>query len=235
MVSTRIVADPILLFFFGLFTLLGGFYWRSRKEIYIIVAFVVSALAFLTKLNGILLVFLLILLFLIRKRFSISKRDCKFLILGVLIFIAICVLLNPVFLNSGPEAIVRMADARLSAFHRMQEIYKDAALFSLSDKFIAATQMIFLKYSPLYRLIRVPVELILFIVGLCYIFIRRDVFLMLVLVFFVIIPISLLPFNVMRYYYWIMPFTHMIAGLSLLPLPSLINLIWKKLSKEPAE
>ncbi len=233
MVSTRIVADPILLFFFALFTLLGGLYWRSKKEVYIILAFIVSAFAFLTKLNGILLVFLLILFFLVRKRFSVSKRDRKLLMTGILIFIAICVLLNPVFLNSGLKAIGRMADARLSAFHRIpQETSKDAALFSLSDRFITATRMIFLKYSPLYRLIRVPVELIMFIAGFCYILIRRDLFLMLMLVFFVVIPISLLPFNAMRYFYWIMPFTHMVAGLSLLSLHFLINPIWNKFSKK---
>jgi hypothetical protein len=41
----------------------------------------------------------------------------------------------------------------------------------------------------------------------------------------VIIPISILPYNTIKYYYWIFPFTHIIAGLS-------VNLLKDILCKE---
>jgi hypothetical protein len=41
--------------------------------------------------------------------------------------------------------------------------------------------------------------------------------------FLVVIPVSFLPYNVIKYYYWIFPFTHIIAGLSLIFLKEVLS------------
>jgi 4-amino-4-deoxy-L-arabinose transferase-like glycosyltransferase len=224
-ISMWILAEPILLFFFTLFILLCALYLKSRRNIYIVFAFIISSLAFLTKLNGILLVFVLIIIFLIKNKFSISKQDYKYLIAGFIAFLLITILLNPVFLNAGIKAIWKMVEVRWSAFHRYQETFKDVALHSLSERFFATTKMVFFKYSLFYQLIKVPVELIMFSAGIYYIFRRRDLLLILIFVFLVVIPVSILPYNTIKYYYWIFPFTHIIAGLS-------VNVLKDTLSKE---
>jgi 4-amino-4-deoxy-L-arabinose transferase-like glycosyltransferase len=214
-VSIWILAEPILLFFYALFILLCGLYLKSRKHIFIVFAFIVSSLAFLTKLNGILLVFVLMIIFLIKNKFSITKQDWKFVITGFIAFLLMTVLLNPVFLNTGIRAMEKMVEVRFSAFRVYQETFKDVALLSISERFITATRMIFFSYSLFYNVIKVPVELIMFVVGVYYIFRRRDLLLIAIIAFLVVIPISILPHNTPRYYYWIFPFTHIIAGVSL--------------------
>lgn len=214
MVSTRILADPILLFFFSLFTLFCTLHLKSNKNIYIVLAFIVSSLAFSTKLNGILLVPMLIVLFLVKNKFSLSRPNVKVLITGLIAFLLVTVILNPVYLNNGIRAIARMADTRLSAFQNYQETFKHAALHSISDRFIAVTQIIFFTNSLFYQLIKVPVELIMFLFGIYQTFRRKDLLLILVFLFLVLIPVSILPFKLPRYCYWIFPFTHTIAGQS---------------------
>jgi 4-amino-4-deoxy-L-arabinose transferase-like glycosyltransferase len=193
---------------------LCALYLKSRRNIYIVFVFIISSLAFLTKLNGILLVFVLIIIFLIKNKFSISKQDYKYLIAGFIAFLLITILLNPVFLNAGIKAIGKMVEVRWSAFHRYQETFKDVALHSVSERFFTTTKMVFFKYSLFYQLIKVPVELIMFVVGMYYIFRRRDLLLISVFIFLVVIPVSILPYNTIKYYYWIFPFTHIIASLS---------------------
>ena len=215
LVSTRILGDPILLFFYSLFILLCALYLKSRNNIFVFFAFIVSSLAFMTKLNGILLVFMLFGIFLIKNKFSISKEDWKYLVAGITAFLFISILLNPVFLNAGFKAIWRMVEVRFSAFRVYQETFKGAALLSIRERFLVATQMIFFRYSFVYHFIKMPLELIMFVIGIYYIFKRRDLLLISILVFLVVIPISILPFNIPRYYYWIFPFIYIIAGLSL--------------------
>jgi hypothetical protein len=224
-ISIWILAEPILLFFFSLFILLCSLYLKSGKNIYIVFTFIMSSLAFLTKLNGILLPFVLIIIFLIKNKFSISKQDYKYLIAGFIAFLLITILLNPVFLNAGIKAIGKMVEVRWSAFHRYQETFKDVALRSIGERVITASKMVFFKYSPFYHNIKVPLELIMFTAGIYYIFRRRDLLLILIFIFLVIIPISILPYNTIKYYYWIFPFTHIIAGLS-------VNLLKDILCKE---
>jgi len=214
-VSAWILAEPILLFFFALFLLLCAFYLKTQKNIYLVLASITCSLAFLTKLNGILLVPILIVVFLAKNKFSISKQDWKFVITGCIAFLLITIFLNPVFLNNGIKAIGKMIEVRLSAFHTYQETYKDAALLSVSERFLTATKMIFFRYSVFYRFLKIPVELIMFVVGMYYCFRKKDLLLLSMFAFLAVIPVSLLPYNVIKYYYWIFPFTHMIAGLSL--------------------
>lgn len=222
--SVRILGDPILLFFFSLFIVLCALYLRTERNIYLVFAFVVSSLAFLTKLNGILLVFVLITVFLIKNKFSISKQDCKFLIIGFVAFILISILLNPVFLNSGVKAIWKMVAVRSAAFQTLQDIYKDAALHSISGRFVTATQIMFFRSCLFYPILKVPVELIMFAAGIYYIFRRRDLLLISIFAFLVVIPISVLPYNVPRYFYWMFPFTYIIAGVSL----NLFKEVWSR-------
>jgi len=214
LVSTRILADPILLFLLSLFILLCALYSESQRTLYIVFGFIVSSLAFLTKLNGILAVFMLIIFFLVKNKFLMSKHHWKSLVTGLFAFLIISVLLNPVFLNIGIKAIWKMIEVRWLAFRAYQETFKGAALLSVNERFVTATQMIFFKHSILYQLIKVPVELIFFGAGIYYVFRERDLLLILMFVFLVVIPISILPFNIPRYYYWIFPFIYIIAGLS---------------------
>ena len=214
-VSAWILAEPILLFFFALFLLLCAFYLKTQKRIYLVFASIVCSLASLTKLNGFLLVPILIIVFLVRNKFSISKQDWKFVITGCIAFLLITIFLNPVLLNNGIKALGRMIEVRLSAFRIYQETYKDVALLSVSERFLTATKMIFFRYSLFYPFVKIPVELIMFIVGMYYSFRKKDLLLLSMFVFLVVIPVSLLPYNVIKYYYWILPSTHIIAGLSL--------------------
>jgi 4-amino-4-deoxy-L-arabinose transferase-like glycosyltransferase len=224
-ISAWILAEPILLFFFTLFLLLVSFYLKTQKNIYLVFASVVCALAFSTKLNGILLVPILIIVFLTKKKFSISKRDWKFAMTGCIAFLLMTLFLNPVFLNNGIKAIGKMIEVRWSAFHIYQETFKDVALLSVSERFLTATKMIFFRYSLFYNSVNIPVELIMFGLGMVYSFRKKDYFLLSVFIFLVVIPISFLPYNVFKYFYWIFPFTHMIAGLS-------SNLIRELMSKK---
>lgn len=214
LISTRILADPILLFFFALLILLCALYSKSQRNIYIVFGFVVAALSFLTKLNGILSFFFLVTFFLVRNKFSMSKDDWKSLITGFIACLIISVLLNPVFLNTGIEAIWKMFEVRRSAFRMYQETWKSVALLSIGDRFLTASKMIFLKQSIFFQVIKVPVELILFGAGIYYGFWKRDLILILICIFLIVIPLSILPFNFPRYYYWIFPFIYIIAGLS---------------------
>jgi len=221
-VSAWILAEPILLFFFALFLLFCAFYLKTRKNVYLVSASIVCSLAFLTKLNGILLVPILIIVFLMKNKFSISKQDWKFVITGFIAFLLITIFLNPAFLNTGIKAIGKMIEVRLSAFRIYQETYKDAALLSVSERFLTATKMIFFRYSVFYQSIKIPVELIMFVLGMYYSFRKKDLLLLSMFAFLVVIPVSFLPYNVIKYYYWIFPFTHIIAALS----PNLIGEIW---------
>jgi hypothetical protein len=223
-ISIWILAEPVLLFFFTAFILLCALYLKTQKSIYLVFAFIGSSLAFLTKLNGILLVFMLILFFLMKNKFSIPKKDWRFVMIGLVTFLLISVLLNPVFLNTGIKAIWRMIEVRLAAFRQYQEIFKDVALLSVSQRFATATQMIFFEYSIFYYQMKIPVELIMFVIGIYYIFRKRDLLLITVFAFLVVIPISILPYNTIKYFYWIFPFTHIIAGLSL----SFLEEVWRK-------
>lgn len=224
-ISAWILAEPILLFFFALFLLFCAFYMRTQKNIYLVLASIVCSLAFLTKLNGILLTPILIIIFLMKNRFSISKRDWKFVVVGFIAFSLITIFLNPVFMNIGVKAIGKMVEVRLSAFHIYQETYKDAALLSVSERFLTAAKMIFFRYSVFYQLVKIPVELIMFVLGMYYSFRRKDLFLLSIFAFLVVIPVCFLPYNVFKYYYWIFPFTHIIAGLS-------VNVLKDVLGKE---
>jgi len=213
--SVGIFADPILLFFFSLFILFCALYWKSQKNIYIVFAFIVSSLAFLTKINGIILVFLLMTIFLIKNKFSISEQNYKFLVTGFIAFLLTSILLNPVFLNTGIKAIGKMIEVRLSGFRMLQETFKDAALLSVGERFITASKVIFFESCLFYPIIKVPAELIMFLVGMYYIFSRRDLLLISIFTYLVIVPISILPYPAPRYFYWISPFIYIIGGLSL--------------------
>jgi 4-amino-4-deoxy-L-arabinose transferase-like glycosyltransferase len=212
--SGVILADPILLFFFSLFLLVCTLYWKSQKKIYIVLAFVVSSLASLTKLNGVLLVPLLIIIILMKNKFSLSIQDLKAGIIGLIAFLFISALLNPVFLNTGIKALWKMVEVRGAAFHGLQETYQSSALLSVGDRFVYATKIIFFKSCLFYPLIKIPVELMLFVAGMYYVLRKGDLFLVFIFIFLVIIPISILPFKMPRYLYWISPFIYIIAGLS---------------------
>jgi hypothetical protein len=215
MISTRILADPILLFLFSFFILLCTLYSKYKKNIFIVSAFIVASLAFCTKLNGILLFPMSIIFFLVENKFSFAQQNLKYLFAGIICFMIITITLNPVYLNSGIKAISMMADARFSAFRNYQETFERVALLSVGERFVAATQIIYFSNSKLYQLLNVPVELIMFLIGTYYTFKKRDIILLLTFLFLVIIPISILPFRLPRYCYWIFPFTHMIAGQSI--------------------
>jgi len=214
-VSTRILGDPIILLFFALFTLLCSLYLNFRHNIYILFAFIVSSAAFSTKLNGIVLVPLLIIFFLNSNKPSLSGQNIKVLTTGLLIFLIFSIMINPVFLNTGPDAIGKMIDARLSAFKNFQDTFNHLALRSINERFISVTQIIFFDNSLFYRFTKIPFELIIFLIGIFYIFRMRNIFLISIFIFLIILPVSMFPFRLSRYCYLIFPFIYIISSQSL--------------------
>jgi hypothetical protein len=132
----------------------------------------------------------------------------------VIAFLLITLLLNPAFLNTGINTLWKIFEVRSSAFYTFQQTYPNQALLSVVDRFEYAMRIIFLKSGLFYSLIKIPVEFFLFGIGIYYVVKRRDLFLLFVFLFLVIIPISLLPFRMPRYLYWVSPFIYIIAGLS---------------------
>jgi hypothetical protein len=108
-----------------------------------------------------------------------------------------------------------MIEVRLSAFRMLQETFKDAALLSVGERFITAAKVVFFESCLFYPMIKIPVELIMFLVGMYYIISKRDFFLISIFAYLVVIPITMLPYPAPRYFYWISPFIYMIEGLSL--------------------
>ena len=213
--STQILADPVLLFFFIFFVLLCALYLKSGNNIFIFFCFVLSSFAFLTKLNGLILIFVLFFVILVKNRFRISNYNFKILFFGFITFLLMTILLNPFFINSGIHGIVKMVEHRVSHIHFQQETFKSGALLSMGERFQAEIGTIFFKFSLLNKLIGFPFELILFLLGIYYSVRKRDIILLIILVFFILPTISILPLNWKRYYYTVIPFIYIIAGVSL--------------------
>jgi hypothetical protein len=123
----------------------------------------------------------------------------------------------------GLKAARKMVEVRLTAFRAFQESNKSVALLSINDRFIAAAEMIFFQNSFFYKHIRVPIELIVFAIGVYFIFRRRDLFLITIFTFLVLIPVLILPYNIPRYFYWILPFVYIIAGVCFNPFKEVLD------------
>jgi 4-amino-4-deoxy-L-arabinose transferase-like glycosyltransferase len=213
--STQTIADPVLLFFFTLFLLLSAHYLRSGNNIYIFLGFVLSSLAFITKLNGLILIFALCFILVIKNKFSISNYKGKLLLSGFVTFLLMSILLNPFFLNSGIQGLVKMFDHRITYLHLQQLTFPSAALLSIGDRLKSEVVMIFFRSSFFYDLLKVPLEFMMFLLGIYYTVRKGDLILLTVLVFFIIPTMSILPINWERYYYTLIPFICVIAGASL--------------------
>lgn len=213
--STQILADPVLFFFFIFFILLCALFIKSGNNIYIFFGFVLSSLAFLTKLNGLILIFVLFFIIIMKNKFLISNYDFKTLFFGFMTFLLLTTLLNPLFLNSGIHGIVKMVEQRVSHIHLQQETFKAGALLSIGERFQFEMITIFFKYSIFYRLIKIPFEFIVFLLGIYYSIRKRDLILLTILVFFIFPPLSIYPLKFKRYFYTIIPFIYIIAGVSL--------------------
>ena len=213
--STQTIADPVLLFFFTLFLLLTAHYLKSGKNIYIFLGFILSSLALLTKLNGLILIFALCFVLVIKNKFSISNYSGKLLIFGFGTFLLLTVLLNPFFLNSGIHGLVRMFDHRIAHLHFQQETFAPAALLSIGERLKSEIVMIFFTSSLSYDLLKIPLEFMMFLLGVYYMVRKRDLILLTVLVFFVIPTMSILPINWERYYCRVIPFICVTVGASL--------------------
>jgi hypothetical protein len=118
-------------------------------------------------------------------------------------------------MNNGLKAISRMIEARLSAFHMVQETHRGFALLSVTERIVTVSKMIFFDFSIFYRYAKMPIELILFIAGCFHAVKRRDILLIVVFIFLVIVPVLLFPYYTPRYLYWISPFIYIVAGLSI--------------------
>jgi hypothetical protein len=213
--STQTIADPVLLLFFISFVWLCSQYIRSSMDIYIFGGFILSSLAFLTKLNGLILIFALFFALLLKNRFSIRRYQYKILVLGFVSFLFIVVLLNPFFIKSGVQGFVKMVEHRVTHLKLQQETFKLSALPSLGERLKAEIDAIFFKYSKIRQFTGIPLELILFLVGVCYLLLKRDLILFMILIFFVGAPLSVLPINWVRYYYTVIPFVYVISATSL--------------------
>jgi hypothetical protein len=213
--STQTIADPVLLFCFVFFLWLCSQYMKSGKDMYIFGGFILSSFAFLTKLNGLILIFVLFFVLLLKNRFSIHRYHYKVLILGFFAFFFIAVLLNPFFLKTGIQGLVRMIEYRITYLQLQQETFKISALPSLSSRLKAEISMMFFQYSKTRQLTGIPFELILFLLGISYLILKRDLILFTILIFFIVAPLSVLLINWVRYYYTVIPFVYIISAASL--------------------
>lgn len=213
--STQTIADPVLLFFFVSFIWLCSLYVKSGKDIYILGGFVLSSFAFLTKLNGLILIFALFFVLFFKNRYSVRRYPYKGLVVGFLGFLFITVLLNPFFLKTGIQGFIGMIDHRVTHLQLQQQIFKGSALPIFTDRLIAEIDVIFFRYSKMTQLTGIPFELILFVLGITYLVLKRDLMLFTMLTFFVVAPLSVLPINWVRYYYTVIPFVYVISAASL--------------------
>jgi hypothetical protein len=213
--STQTIADPVLLFFFIFFVWVCAQYIKSGKDIYILAGFILSSFAFLTKLNGLILILALFFVLLLKNAFSIQRYHFRLLISGFIAFLFITVFLNPFFLKSGIQGLVKMIEHRVTCLQLQQETFKISALPSWGARLKAEIDVMFFKYSKIRQLFGIPFELILFPLGVCYLIHKRDLILFTILIFFVVAPLSVLPINWVRYYYTVIPFVYIISSASL--------------------
>ena len=213
--SSQTLADPVLFFFFIFFVLSCSMYLRSGNNIYIFLGFVLSSLAFLTKLNGLMLTFVLFWVLVLKNKFQISNYNFKILSFGFITFLLIVVLLNPFFLNTGIQGIVKMFEYRVSHIQLQQETFKSAALLSIGERLEAEYVTIFLRYSIFNEFIKIPFELMMFLLGVYYLVRKKDLILLTIFLFFFFLPLSILPLDWVRYYYIVIPFIYIIEGVSL--------------------
>ena len=108
-----------------------------------------------------------------------------------------------------------MFDHRITYLHLQQLSFPSAALLSIGDRLKSEIVMIFFRSSFFYDLLKVPLELMMFLLGIYYTVRKGDLILLTVLVFFIIPTMSILPINWERYYYTVIPFICVIAGASL--------------------
>ena len=213
--STQTIADPVLLFFFAFSLLVFAFYLKSGNNTCLFFGFVLSSFAFLTKLNGLVLIFVLFFVIFIKNKLVISNYNFKLISLGFITFLLMTVLLNPFFLNAGIQGIVKMVEHRAFHIHLQQETFQPAALLSIGERLEAEIVTIFFRSSMLNKFIKIPFELITFLLGVYYSVRKRDLFLLIILVFFIFPTMSILPLNWERYYYTVIPFIYIVAGVSL--------------------
>ncbi len=213
--STQTIADPVLLFFFISFLFLCSYYLKSGGNTCLFLGFVLSSFAFLTKLNGLVLIFVLFWVIFLKNKLAISKYNFKLIGLGIMTFLLMTILLNPFFLNAGPPGLVKMIEHRASHIRLQQEIFKTGALLSIGERVKAEIVTIFFNSSMLNKVIKIPFELIMFLIGLYYSVRKRDFILLTLLIFFILPTLSILPLNWERYYYTVIPFIYIIAGVSL--------------------
>ena len=124
-------------------------------------------------------------------------------------------LLNPFFLNAGIHGIVKMVEHRVSHIHLQQVTFKPTALLSMGERLEAEIVTIFYASSMLNRIIKIPLELIMFLLGVYYSVRKRDLILLIILGCFILPTMSILPLNWERYYYTVIPFVYIISGVSL--------------------
>jgi len=108
-----------------------------------------------------------------------------------------------------------MIEHRITHIHLQQETMQPAALLSIGERLKAEIVIIFFWSSIIYKLIKIPVELIAFLLGVYYSIRKKDFILLTILVFFVFLPLSVLPLTWKRYVYTVIPFIYILAGASL--------------------
>ena len=213
--STQTIADPVLLFFLTFFLLLCASYLKTGNNTCLFFGFVLSSLAFLTKLNGLALIFVLLFVICIKNKLALSNYNFRLIFLGFVTFLLLTVLLNPFFLNAGIKGIVEMVEHRASHIHFQQETFKPAALLSVGKRLEAEIVTIFYGSSMLNKFTKIPIEMIMFLLGVYYSVRKRDLILLIILGCFILPTMSILPLNWERYYYTIIPFIYIISGVSL--------------------
>jgi hypothetical protein len=213
--ACQAVADPMLLACLAGFALALARYHRTRSAWDAGLASAIAALAFLTKLSGLILLPVLLLDVAVGTRRDGWRRSLGAALGSLAVFAALSLLLNPTFFNYGPDAVVEMFRHRAAQVSAQQQAFPLAALHGLGERLAAFFEVVFFVRSSIYQATGVPLELCFFLLGIYAAVRRRDAFLLGMLVVLVLVPALALPLKWPRYYFTIAPFTAAVGGGSL--------------------
>lgn len=161
------------------------YYLDNKKFKYLLIFSVMAGLCFSTKLNGIMLLFILIALEV--KRLIFSKRNkyvvkaLKNIAVAFLITVSIFTLLNPFVYSNPIGRILEMFNHRQGVVNIQMRIFPEYAINKIGDRYLYIAQSFFgnkhilefnnIKFNSTINILR-PILLIMFILGI-YLEIKR--------------------------------------------------------------
>ena len=234
-VSLQTLADPVLLAITAAFIWCISCYDTSGRRWTLIVSAGLAAFAILTKLNGLFL--LGIWGGAIGLQWWQTRKQSDWLGIGIsaVLYLVLVVLLNPLFLNAGPGALLDMVAHRQTHIALQQQIFQAAALIDPLQRLAASLDTLFFEQSVLFSRLHIPVEFMGFITGLVIAVKERRWLLLILALVLVALPIVLVPLAWSRYFYGIYPVVYLFVGLSLCRLGPLASQSFSRVFKRPAK